>query len=141
MRSSETARALLCVAPAVVWTLCLFGVGAIPVGPSPPDSLGDKWLHAIAFGLYVPWLVLADRYLRPARAWQARFLYSAAASSAVGMVLEIWQLFWPSRTFELLDWVADTVGAAIALGVLLAIHAALSRPALGAAPERIPPGA
>jgi VanZ family protein len=57
------------------------------------------------------------------------------------MLLEIWQLLWPSRTFEMLDWVADTVGAVIVAGVLLAGHAVRSRPALGAAPERIPPGA
>jgi hypothetical protein len=41
----------------------------------------------------------------------------------------------------MLDWVADTVGAVIVAGVLLAGHAVRSRPALGAAPERIPPGA
>jgi VanZ family protein len=132
--------AVLHLAPAVVWTLCLFGVGAIPVGPSPPDSLGDKWLHAIAFGLYVPWLALAGRYLWPSREWPARLSYSAAASSAVGMLLEIWQLFWPSRTFEMLDWVADTVGAVAVAGVLLAGHAAFSRFFSRGAPERVPPG-
>jgi VanZ family protein len=133
--------ALICVAPAVVWTLCIFGAGALPVGPPTPASLTDKWLHAICFGLYVPWLVLADRYLWPAREWPARILYCAGASSVVGMLLEFWQLLWPSRSFELLDWVADTVGAVVVAGLMLAGYAVVLRHASGGAPERVPPNA
>jgi len=134
-------RAFLCVTPAVVWTLCIFGAGAVPVGPPTPASLTDKWLHAICFGLYVPWLVLADRYLRPAREWPARILHGAAASSVVGMLLEFWQLLWPGRSFELLDWVADTVGAVVVAGLMLAGYAVVLRLASGVAPERVPPSA
>lgn len=141
MTARGAARALFHVGPAAVWTLCIFFVGAIPVQESPPGSLGDKWLHAIVFGLYVPWLVLADRHLRPAVHWPARIWAGAVASSAVGMLLEIWQIFWPPRTAEFMDWVADTVGALV-VGVFLAlIHAIFSRLFVASPAERAPPSA
>jgi VanZ family protein len=141
IRPSGIVRPVLCLAPAFVWTLGLFGVGAIPVGLSVPGSFGDKWLHAVAFGLYVPWLALAHRHLRPSRDWSSRFWYSAAASSAVGMLLEIWQLLWPSRTFEMLDWAADTVGALVVAGVFVAAYSVFMRRDAGGGPARVPPGA
>jgi VanZ family protein len=43
-----------------------------------------------------------------------------AASTALGALLELWQAFLPYRSAELLDWVADALGAALAALLLVA---------------------
>ncbi|HEX3597829.1 MAG TPA: VanZ family protein, partial [Polyangiaceae bacterium] len=46
----------------------------------------------------------------------ARVFAAVAVASALGGLLEIWQLLLPWRTSEVLDWVADTLGA-VAVGL------------------------
>ena len=102
--------AVIWAAVTVVWTL----------GPTPPEAdsfpNADKVLHALAYAVMVLLLSLAaDR--RPGRG-PGRFPGSAAWFAALAVVaggaLELLQHL-TGRDTQLLDWVADGVGAAIGL--------------------------
>jgi VanZ family protein len=68
----------------------------------------DKVAHALVFGLIA---TLAGRSFRRRRAvWTAILL-----TSAYGMADEIRQSFTPGRSVEVADWVADTLGACLAV--------------------------
>jgi VanZ family protein len=94
----------------VVWTL----------GPTPPEAdsfpLADKMLHALAYGVMVLLLSLAaDR--RPGRGsgpFPGSAVWLTVLAFAAGGALELLQHL-TGRDTELLDWVADGVGAAIGL--------------------------
>jgi VanZ family protein len=66
----------------------------------------------------VPLLGRAVYYVRPSLTLPVRLGVSAASSSGIGALLEIWQAILPHRDADLLDWVADSIGAATA-GVML----------------------
>jgi VanZ family protein len=77
-------------------------------------DLEDKVLHGFLY------LVLASLYAR-ALLWSGmkpsiRMLLAAVlAASLYGASDELHQLFVPSRSSEVLDWVADTIGASLIL--------------------------
>lgn len=85
----------------------------------PPDDIGippipyiDKVIHFLVYGL------IATGFYRAATAsfsatmatWLAIFL-----TIFVGGVDEIWQSFFPTRTTEWADWIADTSGSILAV--------------------------
>lgn len=103
--------------PAWLCTLLILVVGSIPQGPPGAQRLNDKLLHFIGFGI-VAWLwCRACRHLFPAASAHRAALRGALASTVLGALLELWQAFLPYRSAELLDWLADALGAV--LGALL----------------------
>lgn len=79
-----------------------------------PES--DKILHALAFGITGAAAALGALVRKRFWGW-AIYLEALCLTSFYGMIDEIHQIFTPMRTPDVLDWVADTLGAAI--GVLL----------------------
>lgn len=84
--------------------------------PLPPALEGilsqDKLLHAAAYAALA--LLLARALWRTgvgARRWPA---IAVALASAYGVTDEVHQLFVPNRSADPRDWVADTLGAAVA---------------------------
>jgi VanZ family protein len=74
------------------------------------DVVGfDKLAHAALFGLLAT-LVLRNGFA-PRRAWIA-----VAVVSAFGAADEWHQSLTPGRAVELADWIADTLGATVAVG-------------------------
>jgi VanZ family protein len=73
----------------------------------PEVSHFDKIAHLSVYGL-LGTLVLRARGERPA--WQA-----VALVSLFGLSDELHQYFTPGRSMDVMDWVADTVGAALAV--------------------------
>jgi VanZ family protein len=110
------------VLPAFAYALGIFYGGVIDIGPLPED-IGvptDKLLHFAAFGSFEWLLELAFAEL-PAR---ARVGLALAVAVGTGVALELVQAALPHRSAELLDCVADTLGAL--LGALV-LHLALAR--------------
>jgi VanZ family protein len=105
------------VGPAVVYVAVIFVEGSLSGGET-YVTMTDKQLHAAAFGVMVPFLVRAIRYVRAAFGLTLQLAISAAASSGIGALLEIWQAILPHRDADVLDWVADTIGAASAASML-----------------------
>jgi len=78
---------------------------------SPFDFLRvDKIGHFAVYGL------LATLLCRLGRGWRAAF-WAVVATSAYGLSDEWHQSFVPGRGVEVADWVADTLGGALAVGL------------------------
>ena len=81
----------------------------------------DKLRHAPVFGGFA---LLLARALRFSMAHVALFKclwLGALGSSLAGAVLEVCQAFVPYRSADPWDWVADSVGAVLAVSALLAL--------------------
>lgn len=93
--------------PVVIASLIVFASGRSEVAA--PSVTGiDKVSHFFVFGLLAT-LVVRNGFA-PRRAWVAVLLVSA-----FGLTDEWHQSFTPGRMVEVADWVADTLGAAVAV--------------------------
>jgi VanZ family protein len=105
----------------VAWPLVLAAViawesmVAVPsVGP--PWLSFDKLAHAGVFGL----LATTIARLEPARRWPLLGpLWAIILVSVFGIATEFLQSLTPLRSMEYSDWVADTLGAALAVVLYL----------------------
>jgi uncharacterized membrane protein YjdF len=105
----------------VAWPLALTAVvtwesvSAVPsVGP--PWLSFDKLAHFGVFGL----LATTVARLEPARRWPLLGpLWAIVLVSVYGMAIEFLQSLTPMRSMEYDDWVADTLGAAVAVVLYL----------------------
>lgn len=108
--------------PPLLWAALILILTSIPGSHIPvlPFPYFDKVVHLAIYGV-LGWLT--------ARAWTNGSRVSAALLAAIllvscfGAVDEWHQQFIPQRSMDLLDWAADTTGAA--LGALLAIASEL----------------
>jgi VanZ family protein len=110
---------LLHVGPAVLYTVGVFVAGSVPM-PDLGDMPGlpwDKLAHFAIFGGMLLLVMRANAYLLPLWAPSRRLMVGAATASALGGLLELHQAALPARSAELLDWVADTLGVALAAGL------------------------
>jgi VanZ family protein len=102
---------------AVLYVLAIFVVGSLPAAPAVARDMSDKLQHAVGFAL-LAWLwCRAFRALRPTSSLSRLALGGLLVSVGVGGALELWQALLSYRTCEFLDWVADAVGALVAVGV------------------------
>jgi VanZ family protein len=104
---------VLHVAPAVVYVACVFVVGLLPRTPEAPPIVPyfDKVAHFVVFGL-MQWVLLKPvRFMWSERSldWQLRWTLLVVVM--LGAVLELAQSLTPTRSMEMLDWVADSLGA------------------------------
>ena len=110
--------------PPLLWAAFILILTSIPGSHIPvlPFRYFDKVVHLTIYGV-LGWLT--------ARAWTDGSRVSAAVLAAIVLVscfgaFDEWhQQFIPLRSMELLDWAADTTGAAI--GAILAMTAERSR--------------
>jgi VanZ family protein len=107
------------VLPALLYLAAIFYGGSIPLR-APPIDIGlsfDKLLHLLVFGGLQ---VLLVRALRPGRlSFASKNWFAVAAASGIGLLLELYQATLPHRSAELMDWVADTLGALLAAALVV----------------------
>jgi len=122
----RTAAAFL---PAVLYAGLIYALSAQadPLPMLPPEILmHDKILHGLAYAglgaLLVPGLRAAG--FSPGGA----LLVAVALAGLYGATDEFHQSFVPGRTADVLDWAADTLGAAIGASAATAATLALRRP-------------
>jgi VanZ family protein len=75
--------------------------------------MSDKALHFLGFALLSCLACRAVRYLRAEASATTALLGGVAASALLGGALELWQGALAYRSCELMDWVADMLGAAL----------------------------
>ncbi len=112
------------VAPAVFALGVMFWAGLIPLDslPGPNFEMVDKVWHCFAFGGLAGLLSrVAVHFGRPALA-AARD--AALCATALGGVLEVLQSFSVFRSADWADFAADSLGTALAYGVLRGLNAA-----------------
>ena len=109
--------------PTLLYLAALFWFGLIPLKqlPGPGFRFADKVWHFVAFA------VLALLLARALRHWGRRPLVAgrdaALGSAGLGALLEVLQSFTAFRSAELLDLVADALGALVAYVALRRLSA------------------
>ena len=104
--------------PAIVWFLIVLVLLCIPGKDMPETRLSfrdaDKLVHLFLFGtmayLFCRPFIFSDAYPNPKK----KFIYLliVLAVSLWGLTTEFIQKYYvPHRDFELLDWLADSLGA------------------------------
>lgn len=112
--------------PAVAMAAVIAWFSHRPDWPDAAVGYPDWLLHGLAFGglaLAVTWGL--TRGFRGARVPPGAALAAILATSLYGVVDELHQSFIPGRDAAFADWVADTIGASVALVVLGLSFAAL----------------
>jgi VanZ family protein len=104
--------------PALAYAVVILIMGSLPVAPPGAAEVSDKTLHSVAFGLLAMLSARAFVHLDPRASRWAALARGFASAVAVGGALELWQALLPYRSCELLDWVADAFGAALAILLL-----------------------
>jgi VanZ family protein len=122
-------RTALAFLPAALYAGLIYALSAQanPLPFLPPEFLlHDKLLHGLAYAalgaLLVPGLRVAGCSPRGA------FLVAVALAALYGATDEFHQSFVPGRTADVLDWAADTLGAALGASAATAATLALRRP-------------
>jgi VanZ family protein len=119
LREEKQGGFFLYVAPAILYVCAIFYAGSVE---SPPElqvsfAAKDKLLHLVAFlGMQLTVFRALRWKVQAGSTWRVA-LIALALTSGIGALLEFWQATLPHRTAELLDWVADSIGAL--LGALL----------------------
>lgn len=108
------------VVPAALYTFAIFygGVTRPPSMGAPAFFQQDKLLHAVAFGFMQLVMLRAVRYEGQKLGFRAQNLLAFGLACAIGGLLELAQLTTSYRSAELLDFVADAIGAGIVAAVL-----------------------
>jgi VanZ family protein len=121
------------VLPAAAYVIAIFYGGLIRLGDLPETGFvpTDKLLHTLAFGGLALLLARAAHWLKPPASLARKLLSAALGSSLLGLLLELCQAFVPYRSADPWDWVADTVGAALATSLVFAYLSWLPRRAHG----------
>ena len=103
---------------ALAWMAVLFYLSHQPSLATPTLFHGqDKLFHALAYGVLGSLLLAAHTLSRDGYS-KRQAIISALIASLYGISDEVHQAFIPGRSSEVLDWVADTTGALIAVGLL-----------------------
>jgi len=125
MNESRGRRAFIrSTLPAILWPILIFGASSIPAEEFPHAQIFyyDKLLHAGVFGvfcfLFYRALILKEPPVKEGKA----MVYSVLATIIYGATDEFHQFFVPGRTPEILDLVADAVGAMICVAIVLVVN-------------------
>ncbi len=104
------------VLPTLLYIVFIFWIGSIHTNLTiPQDFLArDKVNHFAAFGLLALLALRALRFELGTASWGRLIVAAVGISSLLGALLELWQSLLPYRFAEFGDWLADTLGAALA---------------------------
>lgn len=110
----------LCWFPAIAWASFIFFLSTLHASDIPPRwaTLNDKVIHAVLFGIMSLTVFFAVRFGHGRSPWMAA-LAGFLVASLYGGSDEIHQMWTPSRTPDVWDWVADSVGGSCAFLVAL----------------------
>jgi len=102
----------------LVWMAVLFYLSHQTTLPTPTLFPGqDKFFHAAVYAV-LGFLLLGSRQPSEAGYSTAQIRGSILIASLYGISDEVHQYFVPGRSTEVWDWVADTLGAVIAVSFL-----------------------
>ena len=121
------------VLPAALYSSAIFYGGLIHIGALPEVGYvaTDKLLHALAFGGLALLVARAAHWFRPHLSLARKLACGCAASSLLGLLLELCQALTVYRSADIWDWFADTLGALLAIGAALLLFACIPRRAHG----------
>jgi VanZ family protein len=101
-----------------LYVIAVFVGGCVRLPSGSGGNNTDKFQHAAAFGLMAVLAMQMRRAQRPETALSRLGLEGWMLSATFGAILEFVQAFIPYRGCELLDWVADGLGAALGVALM-----------------------
>ena len=107
--------------PAIIWFIVVMAIICMPKQDLPDVAdwfhpiYFDKWVHAGMFGV-LTFLTIFPFYkgLLNRKKLLTVIIIIACATSCWGLITEYIQLYVPGRSFDLLDWAADSLGVLLA---------------------------
>ena len=93
--------------------------------PEVTERVWDKILHFVEYGGLA--VLLFGAFSSEGLGWLAAAAFALLATSAYGASDEWHQSFVVSRTSDVRDWIADTIGATLAIAVYALLRFATSR--------------
>jgi len=117
-----TRRTIVRVAPVIVHSAAIFAISAMSDPPAPDlgFKLGDKLNHLTAYAVLAVLAVPAIVALQPTWSLRKVLWIAGVYCGLFGASDELHQWFVPQRTAEVGDWIADAIGAAVALALVSA---------------------
>ncbi len=115
--------------PVIFYAFLIFYLSSIsalselPGMRSGPDTFADMGLisefwprltHAIEYGIFSVLIFRAANNSKKAWLREAPFLWAILFASLYGISDELHQYFIPARSCSIIDWIADTIGVAVA---------------------------
>lgn len=106
---------------AALWAIVIMVVSVIPSADLPSLSIWepDKVMHASVYAILTLLVYFALIKLRPYR--KRKNIVAAGLCILYGSIIEIIQRLLPTRSFDLLDALANSIGCMLALLVILLI--------------------
>jgi VanZ family protein len=99
--------------PTVAWAGLIFFLSSREHLPDVlPLPGSDKLAHAFVYGVLAAWILFGASGPTGSRAYAA-----AGVASLYGVTDELHQYFVPGRSTDVLDWLADTVGATLCVAL------------------------
>ena len=96
----------------------LFWAQTAPDVPAPPGGFTDKQLHAAFYGILGALALRTFARTTWSRVTILTSISAIAWAATYGIALEFCQRFAPHRSYEVLDMIADAIGAATAVGII-----------------------
>ncbi|BDQ02216.1 MAG: hypothetical protein KatS3mg036_0660 [Ignavibacterium sp.] len=98
--------------PLIIHWITIFILTSLPSDQLPSVEIGDKVNHFLAFFVLGFFLNLTLKYQTKYPSLKKNILLiTIIIAAGYGLLDELHQLFVPGRSAEVLDWVADFVGA------------------------------
>lgn len=121
------------VLPSILYSGAIFYGGLIRLAELPPVGFmaTDKLLHLFAFGGLAILLARSGHFFRPLASVYVKLICGALGASFLGLLLELCQATVSYRSADAWDWVADTVGALLAVASASLLLRCLPRPSDG----------
>jgi VanZ family protein len=124
----RTARLVWTWTPAIVWMIVIFTFSTQPARPAAGVGgfqMSDKEEHIAAYGLLC--LLFFRGFWTCVAEVPGQGFWSFLGAAAYGAIDEFHQRFIPGRECDILDWLADVLGAAIAAFAAIFVMSLLRR--------------
>ncbi|MBL7987716.1 MAG: VanZ family protein [Chlorobi bacterium] len=110
----------LLVLPLIFYCAVIYYISSLPSPPTPDlgFDLGDKLIHAGAFGLMGLFAIRAARWFGEGKTLVEWIVLGVIFCTAYGALDELHQSYVPGRDADVMDWVADVAGAILAGGAV-----------------------
>lgn len=108
------------VLPLVLYCAVMYYISSLPSPPTPDLGFewGDKIVHAGAFGLMGLFAIRAARWFGEGKTLAMWIFFGVLFCIAYAALDELHQSYVPGRDADVMDWVADVVGALLAGGAV-----------------------
>jgi VanZ family protein len=100
--------------------IAVFYAQSLPDAPKPPGPLTDKHEHFFFYGVLALLALRAFTNAQWRRVGAATALGAIVFSSLYGVVNELHQRFVPGRSYEVVDMIANAIGASVAVALVWA---------------------